>query len=546
MIGVIAKPNDYAVVREFFELFKTPWEFHQNDRRYEVLICAEETDFDKNSAKMAVAYGGQKLEKRDLEWKIDFASQSKHGGVLSYNKAIIPIYGDCITFRGEGANVLEQVSGQPVIHQHRSGEMVLTRIGYDLFSEVRFLLTKGQPLAHAAIPTLDLHIALLRDVIVSSGIPLAEIPPVPEGYRFIACLTHDVDHPSLRHHKFDHTMFGFLRRAVFSSLFDVARGRMSLRNLAANWWAALKLPFVHLGIASDFWYQFDNYVKLEKGVRSTFFLIPFKGRPGRTESGSAPRIRASGYGASDIADRVNRLRSAGSEIGLHGIDAWLDSSQGTEESEEIRQLTGKQTIGARMHWLYFREQSPLTLEQAGIDYDSTVGYNCTVGYRAGTTQAYKPLDATRLLELPLHIMDTALFFPGHLHLTAKEASQRVGVILENAVQFGGVVTVNWHDRSIAPERLWGDFYIQLIEELKSKGAWIVTATEAVSWFRKRRSATFDTGSGEAGSAGGKIAGETGGHLPGLLLRTYEPGKVVQDTLISSIVPELVRPLVDSK
>ena len=59
MIGVIAKSNDHAVVREFFELFKTPWEFHRNDRRYEVLICAEDADFNKNSAKMAVIYGGK-------------------------------------------------------------------------------------------------------------------------------------------------------------------------------------------------------------------------------------------------------------------------------------------------------------------------------------------------------------------------------------------------------------------------------------------------------------------------------------------------------
>lgn len=545
MIGVIAKSDDYAVVREFFELFKTPWEFHRSDRKYGVLICAEDADFNKSSAKVGLIYGGKNL-KLDSEEKIEVASQGKRGGILSYSRATIPIYGDCITFRGEGTNVLEQGSGQSVIHQHRSGEMMVTRIGYDLFSEVRFLLSKGQPEANAAIPALELHIALLRDLIVSSGISLVEIPPVPKGHRFIACLTHDVDHPSLRHHKFDHTMFGFLHRAVLGSLSDVAKGRMSLRNLLANWWAALKLPFVHLGIASDFWHEFDNYVRLEKGLRSTFFLIPFKGRPGRTESGSAPRIRASGYGAGDIADRVNRLSSAGCEIGLHGIDAWIDSSRGAEELEEIRRLTGNQKIGVRMHWLYFREQSPLTLEQAGVDYDSTVGYNGTVGYRAGTTQAYKPLDATQLLELPLHIMDTALFFPGHLHLTTKEAGERVGVIIQNAVQFGGVVTVNWHDRSNAPERLWGDFYIQLIEELKSKGAWIVTAADAVSWFRKRRSATFETSTWETGPDDTRMTCESDGRLPDLLLRAHTPGKLSQDTGSNGAVSELSRSILDSK
>ena len=84
------------------------------------------------------------------------------------------------------------------MYQRESRGRDVARIGYDLFAEIRTLLTVGQPAAYASIPTLDLHIALLRDLIVASGAPLVEIPPVPEGYRFIACLTHDVDHPSIR------------------------------------------------------------------------------------------------------------------------------------------------------------------------------------------------------------------------------------------------------------------------------------------------------------------------------------------------------------
>ena len=30
MIGVIADPAEHDVVREFFELFKTPWEFYRS------------------------------------------------------------------------------------------------------------------------------------------------------------------------------------------------------------------------------------------------------------------------------------------------------------------------------------------------------------------------------------------------------------------------------------------------------------------------------------------------------------------------------------
>jgi hypothetical protein len=41
MIGVIADPAEHGVVREFFELFKTPWEFYRRDRQYDVCSAPE-------------------------------------------------------------------------------------------------------------------------------------------------------------------------------------------------------------------------------------------------------------------------------------------------------------------------------------------------------------------------------------------------------------------------------------------------------------------------------------------------------------------------
>ena len=76
-----------------------------------------------------------------------------------------------------------------------------------------------------------------------------------------------------------------------------------------------------------------------------------------------------------------------------------------------------------MHWLFFDEHSPGVLDQAGFSYDSTVGFRETIGYRAGTMQVYKPLGVKNLLELPLHVMDTALFYPSYLNLGENEARE---------------------------------------------------------------------------------------------------------------------------
>jgi hypothetical protein len=218
------------------------------------------------------------------------------------------------------------------------------------------------------------------------------------------------------------------------------------------------------------------------------------------------------------------LAAAGSEIGLHGIDAWTDTAKAYEEKCRIQDFTAKETLGVRMHWLYSDEQSAGVLEQAGFMYDSSAGFNNTVGYRSGTAQVFKPFSAKGLLELPMHIMDTALFYPDYLDLSPQEAWDRIAPMLDHAAAGGGVTTINWHDRSIAPERLWGKFYIRLLDELTRRGAWFATASQAVAWFRKRRSATFHEIDRGSGAMRVIVSDETGGNSPALCARLHRSQK----------------------
>src|SRR5439155_3352829 len=161
--------------------------------------------------------------------------------------------------------------------------------------------------------------------------------------------------------------------------------------------------------------------------------------------------------------------------------------------------------------------------KAGFSYDSTVGYNETVGYRAGTTQAFRPLGVKRMLELPMHIMDTAMFYPAHMNLSPKRAQDVMAALVKNAIRFGGVLTINWHDRSIAPERLWDTSYVGLLEDLKSKEAWFPTAAQAVSWFSKRRAAVIESVISEGEAVRIKMAlSEGSDNLPGLRIRVHQP------------------------
>ena len=244
------------------------------------------------------------------------------------------------------------------------------------------------------------------------------------------------------------------------------------------------------GWIKDFWLQFDKYIQLEKSYRSTFFVIPFKNRPGSRISPSQAKRRATKYDAEDVRDAIRILAMAGKEVALHGIDAWHDPMAGIEEKRRIEAFTGKAINGVRMHWLCFSRESPFLLDQEGFGYDSTIGYNETIGFKAGTLQVFRPVGCRKLLELPLHVQDVAMFFPGFKDWKPKIARRQCLEIFNMAEKYGGVVTLLWHERSLGPERGWGAFYEMLLRELERRKASIASASEIVSWFRSRRQIRF--------------------------------------------------------
>ena len=442
MIGVIAKPGQKPLVEEFFELFKTPWEFYRPGSMYDVVVATGD-------------------------------------GMPSPMPLLLVRYGAAAS-----------AEDSPVATTSRLGQVTIIRVGFDLFEQVRLLLSQGQRLERAHIPTLDLHIATLRRWILEQGLPLVEIHPSPAAHDFAVCLTHDIDFVGIRRHLFDHTMWGFLYRATVGGLRDAVRRRLPIGRLLKMWRAAASLPFVYAGWLADFWEPFEWYLDVERGLPATYYLIPFKHRPGEKVSGRHAERRGTAYDISDVPESAARLIAAGCEVGVHGIDAWHSVESGRAEMARITDATGGGRLGIRMHWLLRDQNTSAVLEQAGYGYDSTAGYNETVGYRAGTTQVFRPIGARALLELPMHIQDGALFYPQRLNLTEDEAGQRCQVLIDHARQAGGVLTVLWHDRSHGPERFWGEFYQRLVAALRSTNAWFGTGSQVVGWFRARRAVRF--------------------------------------------------------
>lgn len=520
MIGVISDTSEKEIANEFFELFKTPWEFYQEGRDYDVVLCSEQSvNISEVVAKLIVIYCSKKTSFDSL-CGINLESE-KHKALLQYADKIFPTYGNISTFADIKKPLLiikesNEVAGMEISLKNKK----VVRIGFDLFQEINSLLSSGQTVEYSLIPTLEIHISMLREWIVNSGIRLMEVAPVPSGYSFIACLTHDVDFIGIRKHKFDYTMWGFMYRALVGSCLHVIQERTGWRKLLKNWKAVLLLPLVYLRIVKDFWDEFDRYLEIENNLGSTFFFIPFKNRAGKDISGMEQRRRAARYDIADLGPVMKRLIEHHCEIGLHGIDAWNDAQKASEECERICKEVGKPNIGVRMHWLYFCDRSPQLLEEAGFVYDSTFGYNDAVGYRGGTTQVFRPLGTNRLLELPLHIQDTALFYSGRMALTEKKAFDLLNGLIKDAREYGGILTINWHTRSLSPERLWDGFYIDLLDKLKAQNVWFGTGRQVVAWFNKRRSVLFEDASIIEDKIHIKLSGMSDTAGPDLLLKIY--------------------------
>src|SRR5580704_7450068 len=82
MIGVIAKPENREVVQEFFELFKTPWEFYRQSENYDVVLCCGE-DPGKAVGKLVLVYFAEKNQFDD-RLSIQTGLKSADPCVLSY------------------------------------------------------------------------------------------------------------------------------------------------------------------------------------------------------------------------------------------------------------------------------------------------------------------------------------------------------------------------------------------------------------------------------------------------------------------------------
>ncbi len=183
------------------------------------------------------------------------------------------------------------------------------------------------------------------------------------------------------------------------------------------------------------------------GLRSAFYFIAGR-RAGAIDGDYSlddPWIRA----------LLRRIHRRGHEIGLHAsYTTQLDPDQTRLERETLSRVLEAEGIeqprlGSRQHFLRWRNpQTWRNCEEAGLDYDTTVGFADTVGFRAGTCLEYPVFDLERrrqlrLRELPLIAMDVALL--DRVGADHDEATQTLAGLRATCERYGGTFTLLWHN-----------------------------------------------------------------------------------------------------
>jgi hypothetical protein len=184
-----------------------------------------------------------------------------------------------------------------------------------------------------------------------------------------------------------------------------------------------------------------------RGLRSSFYFIADHTNPEMDGD----------YSLDDpwIAPVLRRIHERGHDVGLQpSYDTYLDPAQTRAELERLVAVCERLGIrqsrwGGRQHFL--RWENPITWQNwddAGLAYDSTLGYADRGGFRCGVCFEYPVFNLrTRrrlhLRERPLVAMDTALL--QHAKLGSGEALEEITRLKRRCRLFDGEFTLLWHN-----------------------------------------------------------------------------------------------------
>jgi hypothetical protein len=188
------------------------------------------------------------------------------------------------------------------------------------------------------------------------------------------------------------------------------------------------------------------------------------------------------YRVEDLRVRLDEAKERGFEIALHGsYCSVIEEVDLASEKATLSRLTGVKVRGARQHWLRFDEHRKLfgAVADAGLVFDSTLGFTDAVGFRNGASFAFPPYcfeteKPYNFLEIPLVLMDGAI--EAVSRSTGKNAFEVTSSVLNASRRWGwGGVAALWHnpiEPLSVPQEINEVFWTCVNEKERFRERWI--------------------------------------------------------------------------
>ncbi|MGJ0626969.1 polysaccharide deacetylase family protein [Xenorhabdus bovienii] len=161
-----------------------------------------------------------------------------------------------------------------------------------------------------------------------------------------------------------------------------------------------------------------------------------------------------------IRDLMRRIHARGHEIGLHpSYGTYQKPHIIDSEAKRLKRICDEEGIkqsvwGGRMH--YLRWEHPTTLQawnDAGMDYDTTLGYADHPGFRCGTCYEYPGFNpiTQEILKIqirPLIVMECTILTSRYLNMGHSQAAyDKIEKIKSACRKVSGCFTLLWHNSS---------------------------------------------------------------------------------------------------
>jgi hypothetical protein len=306
---------------------------------------------------------------------------------------------------------------------------------HDLYSAFKSLAWRNHFLM---LPVVDEYMRLIAALIggIWPGLKL------PKTRSFNQFLSHDVDDPFAYR-------FMPLGKAARLIAANAVKARSPISGLRWGGGLAMSIAGIKFDDPCDT-FEWLMDVSEQAGVSSTFFFI----------ASDRSNTLDANYDISDsvIVDLIRRIVLRGHEVGLHpGYATFRDPFLLCEQANRLREgiclaNVTQPAIGSRMHYLRWDSGiTPVALSQAGISYDSTLGFADHPGFRCGTCHPFPYFDPftgteTNLYIRPLIAMECTVLAGRYMNLGATPAAFDVfSQLKERCRRVGGEFALLWHN-----------------------------------------------------------------------------------------------------